>query len=146
MQTLINKFPFANSAEQSLIYTMIPMALSNVPFHKNTKSITRYIAENFPLYLAVHEVSPIAMPPPEYTKPHVHEDFDEVNIIISHHDLLYAIQVGHDKYTVSNNACIWIPRGTIHSANVLKGAGHFITIRMNEKQQAKSNASTQILK
>lgn len=131
MQALIHKFPFANSQEHSLIYTMIPMALSKVPFHKNTKSITRYFAEQFPLHLAVHEVSQVKIPPPEYTQPHVHDDCDEVNIIISQHDLLYAIQLDDDKYIVSNNACIWIPRGTIHSANVLKGSGHFITIRIN---------------
>ena len=131
MQTLVSKFPFPDSAEQSLIFSMIPAALSNVPFHKNTKSITRYFAENFPLHIAVHEVSPIHIPPPEYTRPHLHEDCDEVNIIISQHDLLYTIQLEDDKYTVSNNACIWIPRGTLHSANVLKGSGHFITIRIN---------------
>jgi mannose-6-phosphate isomerase-like protein (cupin superfamily) len=132
MQTLINNFPFADSKAHSLIYTMKPMALSKVPFHKNAKSITRYFAENFPLYLAVHEVSPVTKPPLEYTKPHVHEDFDEVNIIISHHDLLYTIQLDDRKYTVSNNASIWIPRGTVHSANVLKGSGFFITLRIHQ--------------
>ena len=130
MQTLVHRFPFANSKKES-IYSMIPIALSNVPFHKNTESITRYFAQNFPLHLAVHEVSPILVPPPEYTDPHIHEDFDEVNIILSHHDLLYAIQLGDDKFTVSNNTCIWIPRGTIHSANVLTGSGYFITIRID---------------
>ncbi len=131
MQSLIQKFPFADSLEHPLIHTMMPRALSNVPFHKNTKSIRRYFAENFPLYLAVHEVSPVTTPPIEYTKPHLHEDFDEVNIIISHHDLLYAIQLADDKFTVSNNACIWIPRGIVHSANVLKGSGYYITIRID---------------
>lgn len=131
MQTLVNKFPFPDSAEQSLIFSMIPSALSNVPFHENTKSITRYFAENFPLHIAVHEVSLVKTPPLDYTKLHLHEDCDEVNIIISQQDLLYTIQLGHDKYTVSNNACIWIPRGTLHAANVLKGSGHFITIRIN---------------
>ena len=129
MQTLVPQFPFASKKES--IYSMIPMALSNVPFHNNTESITRYFAQNFPLHLAVHEVSPVLVPPPEYTQPHIHEDFDEVNIILSHHDLLYAVQLRDDKFTVSNNACIWIPRGTIHSANVLRGSGHFVTIRID---------------
>lgn len=130
MQALINKFPFANSKEHSLIFNMIPVALSKVPFHKNTKWITRYFAKNFPLHLAVHEVSPVSMPPLEYTQPHLHEDCDEINIIISQHDLLYKIQLDNDKYTVSNNSCIWIPRGMVHAANVLKGSGHFITMRI----------------
>lgn len=131
MQTLITKFPFANMEEQSHIFNMIPVSLSNIPFHKNTKRITRYFAEQFPLHLAVHEVSPVTTPPVEYTQPHVHEDCDEINIIISQHDLLYRIQLGGEKYVVSNNSCIWIPRGMIHAANVLRGSGHFITMRIS---------------
>ena len=130
MQALISDFPFPESEEQSFIHTMIPVALANVPFHQNTRSITRYFATNFPIHLAVHEISPISRPPAEYTQPHVHHDCDEINIIISQQDLLYKVQIGDEKYTVSNNSCIWIPRGTVHAANVLKGTGHFITNRL----------------
>jgi mannose-6-phosphate isomerase-like protein (cupin superfamily) len=131
MHTLISKFPFADSEAHSYIFNMIPSALSKVPFHKDTRSITRYFAKDFPVHLAVHEVSKVLVPPAEYTQPHIHEHFDEINIILSDLDLLYAIQVGDEKYTVSNNACIGIPRGTVHSANVLKGSGHFVTIRLD---------------
>jgi mannose-6-phosphate isomerase-like protein (cupin superfamily) len=131
MQAIINKFPSAESIGQSSIFNMIPVALSNVPFHRNTKSITRYFAKNFPLHLAVHEVSPVLAPPVQYTDPHIHEDTDEINIIISKKNLLYKIQLGDNEYTVSNNACIWIPRGMIHAANVLSGSGYFITMRLN---------------
>lgn len=131
MQTLVKHYPFADAKGHSLIFNMIPVALSNIPFHKNTKSITRYFAENFPIHIAVHEVSPVSFPPVEYTQPHVHENWDEINIIISQHDLLYRIQLDDERYTVSNNSSIWIPRGTLHAANVLKGSGYFITIRMD---------------
>ncbi|MBC7826439.1 MAG: hypothetical protein H7122_01735 [Chitinophagaceae bacterium] len=130
MQTLISKFPFVNTEEQSHIFNMLPVALSNVPFHRNSKWITRYFAKQFPFHLAVHEVSPVMIPPVEYTEPHIHEDCDEINIIISQHDLLYKIQVGDNKFVVSNNSCVWIPRGMKHAANVLKGSGHFITMRV----------------
>ena len=130
MQTLVKSFPFVDTAEHSLIFNMIPIALSNVPFHNNTKSITRYVAKDFPFHLAVHEVSPINIPPIEYTEPHLHEDWDEINLIISQHDLLYRIQLDDEKYTVTNNSSIWIPRGTVHAANVLRGSGYFITIRV----------------
>lgn len=130
MQRMLSSFPFFDINEHAHIFNMIPMALSNVPFHKNTKAITRYVADDFPVHVAVHEVSPVLFPPVEYTQPHVHEEHDEINIIISQHDLLYRIQIGDDKYTVGNNSCIWIPRGTVHAANVLKGAGHFVTLRL----------------
>ena len=131
MQAFINNLPYAGEETQSLIFKMLPAALSGVPFHQNTESITRYFSKGFPVHLAVHEVSPVATTPAEYTQPHIHSDSDEVNIIISKDSLLYKIQLDTDEYIAGNNSCIWIPRGMIHSANVLKGAGYFITIRLN---------------
>lgn len=109
---------------------MIPAALSAIPFHHNTKSITRYVANDFPVHLAVHEVSPVVTPPIEYTQPHLHDDSDEINIIVSRQSLLYKIQLNDDVFEVSENSCVWIPRGMIHAANVLRGTGHFITLRL----------------
>jgi mannose-6-phosphate isomerase-like protein (cupin superfamily) len=82
------------------------------------------------LHLGVHQVSPVSTPPPKYTEPHVHDAYDEVNLIISEQELVYRIQLGNDVYTVSNNACIWIPKGTVHSANVIKGSGYYIALRI----------------
>jgi mannose-6-phosphate isomerase-like protein (cupin superfamily) len=115
----------------SLIHTLAPIPLSNVPFHENTASITRFFAQHFPVHLAVHEVSPISSPPPIYTIPHIHDDSDELNIIISRRKLIYTIQLGNEQFTVTNNSAIYIPRGTLHSANVQKGHGYFITLRIN---------------
>ncbi len=127
---LLQTLPEPVNKEQASIFEMLPVALSNVPFHANTKSITRYFAERFPVFLAVHEVSPVSITPPEYTQPHIHEDSDEINIILSNQTLLYKIQLHNDEFVVRNNASIWIPRYTIHSANVLEGHGFFITIRL----------------
>jgi mannose-6-phosphate isomerase-like protein (cupin superfamily) len=131
MQTLIETTPTVKKEILPFLFGMRPEALSNVPFHENTDAITRYVAKNFPLYLAVHEVSPLKAAPPTYTQPHVHEDFDEVNIILSHEQLIYRIQVGTKEHIVANNTCIWIPRGTLHAANVIEGSGYFITLRMD---------------
>jgi len=116
--------------QEALLLKMMPIPLSNVPFHDNTESITRYFAENFPVHLAVHEVSPVSNPPAIYTQLHSHDDCDEVNIIISQDYLLYKIEIGEKGFFVKNNSCVWIPRGTIHSANVLEGSGYFITMRL----------------
>lgn len=132
MKQLIRKeLPAITTNWQQAVYEMLPIPLSNVPFHENTESITRWFATGFPVHLAVHEVSPVIAPPVEYTQPHIHDDTHEVNIIISQHLLLYKIQVGDELYTVSNNASIWIPRGVVHAANVLQGSGYFITLRFN---------------
>ena len=120
------------SAEKSnpLIFGMEPSALAGVPFHANTASIVRYFARQFPLHLAVHEVSPVLYPPAEYTTPHRHTDCDEVNILISSSELVYKILLDDEAFTVTSNTCIWIPAGMVHSANVLSGSGFFIAIRL----------------
>jgi hypothetical protein len=115
---------------EDFIFEMLPAALSNVPFHNDTQNITRFFAKDFPFHVAVHEVSPLSSPPERYTLPHLHIDNDEVNIILSSKSLLYRIQVGGDERVVQNNSAIWIPRGIIHSANVLEGEGYFVTMRI----------------
>lgn len=116
---------------KSLIYKMMPSLLSNVPFHTDTDAITRYFAEAFPCHMAIHHVSPVFTPPLAYTQPHIHEDSDEINIIISPGKLVYKIQLDDRDYILQNNVSIWIPRGTLHSANVLRGSGYFIALRVN---------------
>lgn len=114
----------------SLLFKMQPALLSQVPFHQNTEAISRYIAEDFPVHLAVHQVSPVTAAPAAYTQPHVHEDCHEINLILSTEELVYKIQLGAEEHIVGNNACIWIPKGLVHAANVLYGSGYYIAMRI----------------
>jgi hypothetical protein len=129
MQTINARLPQALPASE-FIFNLPEAALAGVPFHKDSFFITRYCAEHFPFHLAVHEISPVFNPPEEYTKLHQHDDCNEVNIIISPTNILYKIVLGSEEYTVPANSAIWIPRGMLHSANVLEGSGFFITMRM----------------
>lgn len=131
MQTIIDALPYPKEKKSPFIFTMAASALSAVPFHQDTKSIRRYFSEKFPVHIAVHEVSPVIFPPEEYTQLHKHHDHDEINIIISPHNLVYKICLDDEQYTVTNNSCIWIPRGMMHPANVLKGSGYFIAMRLD---------------
>lgn len=131
ISSALDRYPVTETAPESFLFDLLPSALSSVPFHTDTPAITRYFAEGFPLFLGVHEVSPVAEPPAAYTQPHLHEDYDEVNIILSPTELVYRIQVGTETHIVRNNACVWIPRGTVHSANVLKGSGYYLAIRLH---------------
>lgn len=130
MQVLVRQAATERRVIEPMICNMLPAALSEVPFHKNTRSITRLFAEDFPVHLAIHEVSPVMEAPMQYTEPHVHDDTDEINIILSDRTLWYKIQLGATEYIVQNNSSIWIPRGVTHSANVLHGSGYFITLRL----------------
>ena len=126
-----NLFP-KNAGTGSLLYKMEITPLSNVPFHENTPSITRFFANGFPMHLDIHEVSPIHQAPPIYAQMHKHDFFDEINIIMSKGYMQYMIQLGDEEHIIENNTAIWIPKGTMHSANVLKGAGYFISMRIND--------------
>lgn len=120
----------AGNKLESMIAMLLPAALANVPFHSNSPAVKRYTAPGFPVHLAVHEISPLIKTPLEYTQPHIHNDEDEVNLIVSAKNLVYKIQVGPEVFIVSNNAGIWIPKGVLHAANVIEGAGFFVTIRI----------------
>jgi len=101
-QMVFYDMPPVINEEQSLIFKMLIAALSAVPFHEDTASVTRFVAPGFPVHLAVHEVSRVVSTPVEYTQPHFHEDHDEINIILSEKKLLYKIQLGSEEFTVSN--------------------------------------------
>lgn len=132
MQTIIAQSPACTKDDnRALIFELLPSVLSNVPFHTDSTAITRYFAAAFPCHMAVHHVTPVFTPPAAYTQPHIHEHHDEINIIISRDKLIYKIQLGSDEYIVQNNTSIWIPRGRLHAANVLKGSGYFIALRLN---------------
>jgi len=130
MQMLVGQALGEKRSKEPVICHMLQAPLSDVPFHRSTRSITRLFAEEFPLHLAIHEVSPVTTAPGAYTEPHVHEEEDEINIILSSGTLWYKIQLGATEYVVQNNSCIWVPRGMTHAANVLHGTGYFITLRL----------------
>jgi hypothetical protein len=131
MHSSIKKIFNSTYHHKAAIVKMPEAPLENIPFHQNTPSITRFMAAHFPLYIAVHDVSPVIIPPEEYTQPHIHPDADEINIIISKEKLVYKIQLGEEYHIVNSNSNIWIPRGTLHAANVLSGSGYFITLLLN---------------
>ena len=131
MEVLLNTLSQRSGMLHPFIFDMTTADLSEVPFHNNTPAVTRYVPKNFPMHMAVHQVSPVLAPPAAYTQSHVHDDCNEINIIIADDNLQYKIQLGENEYIVGNNTCIWIPRGTVHAANVLRGSGYFIAIRIN---------------
>lgn len=104
--------------------------LSTVDFHKDVSCIERYFAEGFPFHLAIHKVVN-AENVDRYTELHTH-DVDELNIIICEdNEMDYLIQLGNEEYHVKSNTSIWIPKGLPHSANIIRGSGYFIAMRLN---------------
>lgn len=105
-------------------------SLAMMPFHRDVPCIERYSAENFPVHVAIHKVI-AASNVAEYTASHSH-DMHELNILLGDDGALeYSVMLGDEKYTVCSNSSIWIPRGLVHSANVIRGSGYFIVVRFN---------------
>lgn len=113
------------------IYKNVIVPLENEPSHKNSENIIRYISKNFPLHLAIHKVE-TCKAYEVYTELHTHDE-DEINIIIGNEELEYSIQLEEEIYTVKPITSVWIPRGIKHAANVVKGQGYFIAIRLGNK-------------
>jgi len=123
---------------KELIFKNENSPLSSIPFHDDVSCIERFFSKLFPLHLAIHKVTDADGLIEDYTEPHIHEDEDELNIIIGEEGMLeYKIQLGEQEYTVSSNSSVWVPAGVKHSANVLHGNGYFITIRMEPTKYTK---------
>ncbi|MFS0762816.1 cupin domain-containing protein [Peribacillus phoenicis] len=120
-----------NFPYEKLIFKNENSPLSSIPFHKDVQCIERFFSNEFPFHLAIHKVTNANGLDEDYTIPHVHNEEDEINIIVGEEcGLEYRIQLGEKEFVVSSNSTIWIPAGVKHSANVLKGNGYFIAIRM----------------
>lgn len=119
---------------KNLIHRCIPALLSSVPFHRDSAYIQRYFSEDFPCHLAIHQITGAKYETQEqYTDPHTH-DVDEINIIIGDEEgLEYAIQLGDEVFRVNAPISVYIPAGLPHAANVLRGSGYFLALRLPER-------------
>ncbi|MEN7551132.1 hypothetical protein AAG747_24635 [Rapidithrix thailandica] len=119
---------------QDLIFKNLNIPLSSIPHHNDVEGIDRFFAEGFPVHLAIHKISAIDKNEEQYTKPHAHEDEDEINILIPEEgsELVYEIQLGDELHVVEGAKSVWMPAGLKHASNVISGSGYFIAIRMKK--------------
>ena len=120
-----------NNNHKSYIYPVVPSDLKDLEYHQAIKSIRRFAPANFPMHIAIHQVSmPEEKNPIFYSSSHSHPDEDEVNILISNSSLTYRISLDDEVYEVVAPATVWIPAGLKHSANRVLGEGYFICMRI----------------
>ncbi|HEY8109203.1 MAG TPA: hypothetical protein VIF43_04310 [Patescibacteria group bacterium] len=95
--------------------------------------IRRYFAGE-PLYTAVHVVDGAPQEERKYGIAHTHP-FPEVNVLAgAPGELVYRIRVGEEEREVESPAVIVIPPDVIHSANLVKGSGAFVVLRLTPEQ------------
>jgi hypothetical protein len=77
----------------------------------------------------------------KYSPPHKH-DFPELNILVGRADdpgsLVYEILIGDERREVTSPATILIPPHVLHSANIVRGTGVYIAVRLEPEQIAQS--------
>jgi mannose-6-phosphate isomerase-like protein (cupin superfamily) len=111
--------------------------LSQVPFHgrapiKRLSMLSKKLVPKSNTHVAVHFVDS-KKKFPQYSFPHRH-DYDEVNLILSEKGkLTYKIQLNDETYRVSSPSTVFIPKGVIHSANVVSGNGIFVCIILSDE-------------
>ncbi len=115
------------------IYALKNAPLDGVPFHSNTLCIDRYISENFPVHAAIHVISAVNTIPQEYVNLHKHT-VPEINILLG--NVEYKICFENEEYLIKSPSNIWIPKDTLHSANVISGSGYYICIILDSEYAA----------
>lgn len=121
-----------NEKYKSLIYANIPKTFDGLPFHRQSPYIERFVAEDYPIHLAIHKVSDAQGQFHRLIEPHVHEA-PEINILIGDDvEIEYELILGDECYQVRSPASIWIPAGLAHCANVIKGSGYCICLILSD--------------
>lgn len=115
---------------KDLIFNLDRSPLSTVPYHSDVEGIERYFSDLFPVHMAIHEVDRQHQVEANYTSLHKH-DVAEINIIVGNSELQYKIGLEDEEFVVGPNTGIWIPAGVRHSANLIKGEGYYIAIRLD---------------
>ena len=79
-------------------------------------------------FISIHKIDKLPKKVPRYCELHKH-DHDEINILFSENDkLIYKIQIENEIYEVSSPSTVFIPKGTMHSAEVISGKGTYTCI------------------
>ncbi len=121
------------SSLKHLVAPGIEQALATIQHHNDCDRITRLafpgalVFPKGPVFVAVHRIEHAEPNPRRYCEPHRH-NCDELNIFLSDEQLVYRVQVGDEVFTVEAPACVRVPAGAAHSANLISGSGHFIVV------------------
>jgi mannose-6-phosphate isomerase-like protein (cupin superfamily) len=109
--------------------------------HHNEIPFVRKVFANADLFsgckthIAVHFVQDAEQQPNRYAEAHTH-DVDEFNLVLGlggDGDLVYRITLGSDTFEVESPHSIYIPKGTLHSAEAVRGSGLFVCIVLKGK-------------
>jgi hypothetical protein len=130
---------------KELIFQLDNIPLSTIQYHSDVRGIERYFSDAFPVHMAVHNCNREDEVTEKYTSLH-HHDVAEINIILGSIDLLYRIGLEDEEFIVGPNTGVWIPAGVRHSANLIRGEGYYIAIRIDMDLSEKAKIISRSIK
>jgi hypothetical protein len=117
------------------VYDLVPRSLTEAnPGYRDIGEILRLFAAGSPVHIAAHWIEGASqMESRDYSCDHLHEDLIEVNILLGEPGgLVYSVVLaeGEEPTVVESPRAIVVPPGVVHSANVLRGRGWFVVLRL----------------
>ena len=87
-----------------------------------------------PVYTSVHIIRDAQPGERHYSPLHTHP-FPELNILAAPPgELVFRITIGEEEHEVESPATVLIPAGVKHSANLVRGSGAFVVVRLMPDQ------------
>jgi hypothetical protein len=117
------------------VYDLVPRSLTEAnPGYRDVGEVLRLFGAGSPVHIAAHWIEGAAeMDSRDYSCEHAHDELIEVNILLGEPgELAYTVVLAKDQGpTVVESPCaIVVPPGVLHSANVLRGRGWFVVLRL----------------
>lgn len=122
------------SARRARLFELVPRSLKEAnPGYHDVGEVLRLFAAGAPVHIAAHWIEGAEEIPRGYSCDHVHEDLVEVNILLGEpgglvYDLVMA--EGEEPVAVESPQVVVVPPGVVHSANVVRGRGWFVVLRL----------------
>jgi len=116
------------------LYDFVPRSLTEAnPGYHDIGEVMRLFAAGSPVHIAAHWIEGAEDLPRDYSCAHAHEDLTEVNILLGEPDgLVYSMVLEEraEPVLVESPRVLVVPPGVVHSANVVRGRGWFVVLRL----------------
>ena len=117
------------------VFDLVPRSLTEAnPGYRDIDEIVRLFANAAPVHLAAHWIAGAHnVGPRDYSVDHAHDDLVEINILLGEPGgLVYRVVLaeGEEPVLVESPRAVIVPPGIPHSANVVRGRGWFVVLRL----------------
>lgn len=120
---------------RGLVYELAPRSLTEAnPGYRDIEEVLRLFADGAPVHIAAHWIEgALEVPSRDYSCDHVHRDLVEVNILLGEPGgLAYSVVLAENEEPtlIEAPSAVIVPAGVSHSANVVRGRGWFVVLRL----------------